>query len=111
MKKAIKSAIIYLVYTVFLILTTLFELLNIENGLAGIFILVASVFAVIFSLNFIRIGFGLLSLIIRNIDDDKIEYEAQLIKKSGSVMFIITTVWFGLNILGIVLHTIAYLFS
>jgi hypothetical protein len=110
MDKIKRSAIIYILYGPLLMLSALFQLLNIENGLAGIVIIVASIFALIFSITFIRIGLNLFSLLKEQNDTiQKIE-ESKLIKKPGRVMFTITTIWFGFNLLGVILHTLAYFF-
>lgn len=108
MNETNRSALIYLLYAVLLIVTTLFQLFNIENGFAGIFIIIASFFAAFFSIRFISIAVRLLSLqYSKNYGKDLTE-ETKLIKESGKVMFVITTIWFGFNLLGVILHAIAY---
>ena len=106
MRNIKKSAFIHLFYGVALFLSSLFVLLNCENGLACLIFIGSFIVALIFSITFFRISMNLFSLLRKEAIDTKIEEEARIIKKGGKLFFVITTIWFSILIISVLLRII-----
>ena len=106
MEEIKKSAYVHLLYGFFLLLSSFFVLSNCENGLACLMLIGPFIIAIIFSITFFRIAMNLFSLLRDVVTVEEIEREAIIIKRGGKWFFIITTVWFSLLIISILLRVI-----